>query len=153
MVFQNPLRSPTPLDRRTLLQASLLGPAVLLALWVFLSIVALIVAQFARQVHLDPRVLEAVEFLGFASAMTTIFVGISTVPACFIFAVVLWAGWGGWLTSIFCGMALGFFVSWATIATPLAGLILMVAGAICGLVTWVGAKMCVPDAFARKHSH
>jgi magnesium-transporting ATPase (P-type) len=152
MLTQNPLRSPTPITRRALMRASLLGPAILLALWVLLSIVTLIMGQFAQHAHLDPRVLEAIEFLGFASAMTTIFVGISAVPACLLFAVALWLGWGGWLTSILCGATLGFFISLATIATPLAALILIAAGAICGLITWLGARICVPDAFVSKHA-
>jgi hypothetical protein len=138
--------------RRALLRASLLGPTALLVLWISLSIVTILLAQLARQAPLDPRVLEAVEFLGFASAMTTLVIGVSTLPACLIFAVALWTGWGGWLTAVFGGMALGLAISWALFATPIAGLILIAAGAICGLISWLGARVCAPDAFVFNHT-
>ncbi|WP_239360038.1 hypothetical protein [Epibacterium sp. MM17-32] len=112
----------------------------------------ILLAQLARQAPLDPRVLEAIEFLGFASAMTTLVIGVSTLPACLIFAVALWTGWGGWLTAVFGGMALGLAISWALFATQIAGLILIAAGAICGLISWLGARICAPDAFVFDHT-
>ncbi|GAB5463345.1 hypothetical protein [Hoeflea alexandrii] len=151
MLLPNALRSPTPIKRRTLLRASLLGPASLFALCFTLTIVTIILAELAQYAHLDPRVLEAIEFLGFASGMTTLIVGMCTIPACLFLAIALWTGWGGWLIAVFCGMSVGSVISWGIFATPVAAFILVAAGAVCGLVTWLGARIFAPEAFDSKN--